>query len=99
MAKQIERKPIDSSMLRAVGYDPEHQVLQAEFHSGQVWNYVNVPPSKYDVFLAADSKGRFMHDHILGYYAEVKIIKKKTTEKKVKTKETKAKKVKKASTS
>lgn len=79
MAKQIVREAVDSSMLSAVGYDAEHQVLQAEFHSGQVWNYVNVPPDKYERFLAADSKGRFMHDEILGYHAEVKIIKKKKT--------------------
>ncbi len=77
MAKQIVRKPVESSMLWAVGYDPEHQVLQAEFHSGQVWNYLGVPPEKYEKFLIANSKGRFMHDEILGYHAEVKIIKKK----------------------
>jgi KTSC domain len=76
MAKQIVRQPVNSSMLRAVGYDPEHAVLQAEYQTGQTWNYLNVPQSKFDELLAAESHGRYMHSHILGYHAEVKILKK-----------------------
>jgi hypothetical protein len=76
MAKQIVRQPVNSSMLRAVGYDPEHAVLQAEYQTGQTWNYLNVPQSKFDELLAAESQGRYMHAHILGYHAEVKILKK-----------------------
>jgi KTSC domain len=77
MAKQIVRQPLNSSMLRAVGYDPEHAVLQAEYQTGQTWNYLNVPQSKFDELLAAESHGRYMHAHILGYHAEVRILKKK----------------------
>jgi KTSC domain len=77
MAKQIVRQPVNSSMLRAVGYDAEHAVLQAEYQTGQTWNYLNVPQSKFDELIAAESQGRYMHAHILGYYAEVRILKKK----------------------
>ncbi|MEY4934733.1 MAG: hypothetical protein RIS64_1092 [Bacteroidota bacterium] len=77
MAKQIVRQPVNSAMLRAVGYDPEHAVLQAEYQTGQTWNYLNVPQSKFDELLAAESQGRYMHAHILGYHAEVRILKKK----------------------
>lgn len=77
MAKQIVRQAVHSSMLRAVGYDAEHAVLQAEYQTGQTWNYLNVPQSKFDELIAAESQGRYMHAHILGYYAEVRILKKK----------------------
>jgi len=44
---KIERVPVDSSMIYAVGYDAESQTLYAEFNSGKIYAYEEVEP---DVF-------------------------------------------------
>lgn len=40
----MNRKPVSSSQIAAVGYDPEASVLEVEFHSGSVYQYDGVPP-------------------------------------------------------
>lgn len=58
---------VESSMLYAVGYDEGCQQLEAVFWKG-VYRYYDVPKEVYEGLLAAESKGRYMHDHVIDQY-------------------------------
>lgn len=65
----MQRQPVESSMLRAVGYDPEKRTLEVEFTSGQIYEYYDVPPEIHAGLLRAESLGQYFHAHILDAYA------------------------------
>ncbi|MBS66993.1 MAG: KTSC domain-containing protein [Pseudomonas sp.] len=54
----MKRVAVNSSSLRALGYDPEQQVLEVEFSSGSLYRYEAVPPEAVQALLDADSLGR-----------------------------------------
>lgn len=64
----MQRRPVESTMLRSVGYDAEQQVLELEFSSGKVYEYADVPASVHRELLAAESLGRFFREEIDGAY-------------------------------
>jgi hypothetical protein len=55
----MERQPVRSSSLKAVGYDPAARTLEIEFHDGDVYQYFNVPPVVHRDLLLAESAGRY----------------------------------------
>jgi hypothetical protein len=59
---------IDSSMFQAVSYDERAQTLLVLFNSGKAYRYCEVPKATYVELLESSSKGRFMHDRILGKF-------------------------------
>jgi hypothetical protein len=61
----MERVNVESSMIEAVGYDPDSKEMEVVFHSGQIYRYADVPREVYEGLLAADSKGQYMHAHVL----------------------------------
>jgi len=68
----MKRVPVESTMIASVGYDPDKHILEVEFNSGAIWHYLDVPPEEYAGLMAAESKGRYMHTHILhGAYVDV----------------------------
>jgi len=60
----MERRAVQSSDLRSVGYDPQGEVLEIEFHSGGVCQYLGVPEPIYAALIQAGSKGTYFHSHI-----------------------------------
>lgn len=60
--------PVESSMIRAVGYDPATKELEVVFTSGRIYRYTDVPHKVYEGLVAAESKGRYMRAHILDAY-------------------------------
>jgi len=64
----MRRKPIASSAISSVGYDPEASVLEVEFRSGAVYDYFKVPPKVYKALLKAPSKGSFVSRRIRDRY-------------------------------
>jgi hypothetical protein len=64
----VNRHPVDSSTIAAVGYDRDTAVLEIEFTSGDVYEYFLVPHSVYDGLLRATSKGRFFGEHLRDRY-------------------------------
>jgi hypothetical protein len=69
----MERTPVSSSNISAIGYDPDGQVLEVEFTNGAVYSYSGVPPGEYEGLMNADSKGRYLHASIKGRYSYVKL--------------------------
>ncbi len=58
------RRRLVSSMMTSVGYNPTCRVLEIEFTSGAVYQYVDVPIEVYRDLLDASSHGHFFSSHI-----------------------------------
>ncbi len=55
---------VDSSTLRTVGYDAEHQLLQIKFHNRSIYQYFEVPATVYEELMQAPSKGAYFNRSI-----------------------------------
>ena len=62
------REPVSSSMIAAIGYSDEGEMLEVEFVSGRVCRYYSVSPDVFEGFRAARSKGTFFNRHIKDAY-------------------------------
>lgn len=60
----MERKRINSSKIRAVGYDPKSQALEVEFSDGKILQYRGVSQEVHRQFMAAPSPTSFFEDKI-----------------------------------
>ncbi len=69
----MDRKNIDSEMIRSIGYDEDTSTLEIEFNSGAVWQYFDFPESSWYEFDAAESKGKFFHRVIKNQYSESRV--------------------------
>jgi hypothetical protein len=69
----MERTPVTSTNIHAIGYNPDSQTLEIEFNSGAVYDYSDVPQSEYDGFIGADSKGKYFHANIKNRYSFMKL--------------------------
>lgn len=69
----MERKSVQSSDLLSVGYDQGGSILEIEFKSGDVYQYLNVPGNIYINLMSAASHGRFFNANIKNIYSYRKI--------------------------
>ena len=69
----MERTPVNSSNILAIGYDEDNLVLEVEFTDGAVYSYSGVPSSEYEGFMNADSKGKYLHANIKKRYSFMKL--------------------------
>lgn len=69
----MERTPVSSSNIAAIGYDSESGVLEVEFTNGAVYSYSGVPLGEYEGLMNSDSKGKYLHANIKGRYPYVKL--------------------------
>ena len=60
----MDRTQVSSSNIASVGYDSDNMVLEIEFHNGGIYQYFNVPESKYKGLMKADSHGKYFDAHI-----------------------------------
>ena len=73
LSPSMQRQAVESTNIKSVGYDPEDEILEVEFHSGGVYHYVGVPPAVYEGLLAARSTGRYFGDFIRLRYPYEKV--------------------------
>ncbi|HOE18890.1 MAG TPA: KTSC domain-containing protein [Syntrophorhabdaceae bacterium] len=59
---------VSSSNLHSVGYDPASQTLRIKFRDGGVYDYYNVPVSRYTGLMSSGSKGSYHANHIKDHY-------------------------------
>ncbi|HEU5474872.1 MAG TPA: KTSC domain-containing protein [Actinophytocola sp.] len=64
----MRRRPVESSVVRALGYDPEERILEVEFHNDRVYRYFVVPHGVYRQLLAAPSLGRYFNENVRDRY-------------------------------
>jgi hypothetical protein len=66
----VERQPVDSSLIRSVGYDLVNSILEIEFAgSNRIYEFFDVPYSVYSELMEAESKGSYFNDDIRDLYA------------------------------
>lgn len=64
----MQRTLVESSNVVSIGYDAETETLEVEFHSGNVYQYRDVPEVVFRDFMSTSSKGRFFSQDIRGQY-------------------------------
>ena len=47
-----------------MGYDEDETILEVEFTNGAVYRYFDVPAEVYLGLMAAESHGRYFHQHV-----------------------------------
>lgn len=60
----MERKQLQSTNLRSAGFDAETNTLEVEFNHGGIYQYQDVPHSKYLALLDAASHGTYFDKEI-----------------------------------
>ena len=69
----MERKRVNSSKVRSVGYDENTRVLEVEMSTGQVFQYGGVYPEVYRRFMAAPNATAFFDDKIAEEYSAKRV--------------------------
>ena len=64
MIRQIVR----STSLKTVGYDPQSQTLEIEFHQGEIYQYFGISEFLFKGLMLAGSKGAFFNRNIEGRF-------------------------------
>jgi hypothetical protein len=65
----MERQPVSSSHIVAIGYNTTSETLEIEFKSGLIYQYFNVPQVIHEQLMAAPSIGSFFNANIRNVYA------------------------------
>ena len=69
MPETPQKLTMESEVISKFKYDIPSKTLRIWFTSGQVYDYYNVPESVVMVLAQAQSKGRYFHDNIYGYWS------------------------------
>lgn len=64
----IQRKPVESTAVASVGYNPASSTLEVEFQDGGVYQYDGVPAEAYEALLSAESVGAYLDSRIKPTY-------------------------------
>ncbi len=68
IVSRMERLPVDSSALAAVGYSHRLHALEIEFRDGLIYRYLGVPASLHQALMQAESKAQFYNRKVRGRY-------------------------------
>jgi hypothetical protein len=60
----MERQPVQSCILRSVGYDDTTKNMEIEFHSGLIYQYSGVPTKVHDDLMKSSAVGKFFADKV-----------------------------------
>jgi hypothetical protein len=69
----MNRKDVESTMIRTIGFDPDTSTLEVVFNNDEVWHYFDFPESLWYEFETADSHGKFFNRMIKKHYAESRV--------------------------
>lgn len=69
----MDKNPVTSSTIAAIGYDEDSQTLEIEFLNGNVYQYFDVPQYIGNEILNAPSCGQYLSQNIKGIYRYSKV--------------------------
>jgi hypothetical protein len=69
----MERKKVNSSQIRSVGYEASSQTLEVELSDGTVWQYTKVPSEVHRRLLASPSIVSYYRDNIEEDYSRKRL--------------------------
>ena len=61
-------KQVQSTAIKAIGYESDTKTLGVEFCNGTTYHYFNVPSPIHEQFIGACSHGTFHHDQVKTKY-------------------------------
>jgi XTP/dITP diphosphohydrolase len=64
----MQRIPVQSSDIVAIGYDGKSRILEIEFKENRIYQYYDVEPPIYERFMKADSYGQYFYAFVNGHY-------------------------------
>ena len=64
----MNRVPVNSTSIAAIGYDEQAETLEVEFRHGGIYQYFDVPARVHQELIAASSIGRYVAEQIKGVY-------------------------------
>jgi len=59
----MNMEPVESEAIHSVGYDPATKTLRVRFHTGNTYDYPNVPADEHRAFMDAGSMGKHFARH------------------------------------
>jgi hypothetical protein len=69
----MERKPVKSDKVRAVGYDPKSRVLEVQLRDGSVLAYSGVSQEVHRQFMNAPSPSSYYEDKIADEFSSRRV--------------------------
>src|SRR5437763_1848972 len=63
-----EKVQVESQAIDEITYDAAASIMFVRFAHGGWYTYFDVPGAVYEAFVAAESHGRFFHEHIRDRY-------------------------------
>ena len=69
----MERKKVNSSNIRTIGYDPGTQTLEVELSDGTIWQYSRVPSEVHRRLMAAPTMISYYRDNIEDDYSRQRL--------------------------
>lgn len=64
----VEMMPIESSNIEGAGYNNKTKQLWVAFKGNKVYRYDLVPRKLFEELLQAESKGKYLNEHIKGNF-------------------------------
>jgi len=69
----MNRIPVSSTNVAAVGYDQSTMTLEVEFLNGSEYQYFDVPPAIYQGLIGAESIGSYLAQSIKNNFRYTKL--------------------------
>jgi hypothetical protein len=69
----MQRTPVESSHLTAIGYDAAGKIMEVEFRNGAVHKYHGISQTTYDNLMTADSVGSHFAKYIKDAHHNTKV--------------------------
>jgi KTSC domain len=69
----MERKKVNSTHVRSIGYEPKDQILEIEFFSGSIMQYSRVSSEIHRRLMASTSMKSFIEDNIQDSFSEKRV--------------------------
>ena len=69
----MERKRVNASNIRSIGYDARARLLEIEFSSGSILQYERVSPEVHRALMAAPSITSYFRDQIEESYTSRRV--------------------------
>jgi len=70
----LERQPVKSRILRSVGYDENSKILEIEFHSGLVYEYLGVTSKVYKDLMRSDAIGKYFTEKVRTQFRTKQVV-------------------------
>lgn len=70
----MERQPVKSRILSSVGYDESKKILEIEFHTGLVYQYLAVPPKIFADLMHSGEIGKYFSEKVRTQFRTKQVV-------------------------